>query len=132
MEWALTLPQGDLHSVHLGDLAAEEGGQVLECSLCMKQLEPDRRAAAAVWADQLGPDGARQPCGLRVYAIPAHHQPGPADVILTGVRFILPGRPQAGPRRLVVRADVHYVDRQQTCLLAPRPSQEEAQADRPL
>ena len=45
---------------------------------------------------------------------------------------VLPGRPQDSPRRLVVRADVHYVDRQQTCLLAPRPSQEEAQADRPL
>jgi hypothetical protein len=131
MQWEFTWPQGDLHSCHLGDLTVENQGQVLECSLCIRGLAPERRAAAAVWVDQRTQGGADQPCGLRVYTIPAHHHHQPVDVMLRGIRFILPGRPrpQDGPRRLIIRADVNYVDRQQTCLIAPRPCCREAEPD---
>ena len=48
--------------------------------------------------------------------LPPHHSPFPRDLLLTGIRFYLPDGP--GPRDLTVRADAHYVDRNERCLLA--------------
>ena len=45
----------------------------------------------------------------RLYTVPPHHEDGPADVRIEGIRFYLPGG--AGPEGLTLRSDAHYIDR---------------------
>ena len=53
--------------------------------------------------------------GTRLYTVPPHHEDGPADVRIEGIRFYLPGG--AGPEGLTLRADAHYIDRGDRCVL---------------
>ena len=53
--------------------------------------------------------------GTRLYTVPPHHEDGPADVRIEGIRLYLPGG--AGPEGLTLRADAHYIDRGDRCVL---------------
>ena len=47
--------------------------------------------------------------------MPPHHEDGPADVRIEGIRLYLPGG--AVPEELTLRADAHYIDRGDRCVL---------------
>ena len=51
----------------------------------------------------------------RVFTVPAHHEAGPRDIVLTGIRLLFPG--SRGPRSLSLRADAHYADCNECCAL---------------
>ncbi|WP_297214371.1 hypothetical protein [uncultured Flavonifractor sp.] len=108
LERQLTLEGGTLYC-DLGPL--EPGGwQTLDCSLRLAGVLPERRVAVAVEVTE--GDICR---GARIFSVPAHHGSQAADVVLRGVRFYLPEA--EAPRRLTVRADAHYLDLGQRCLL---------------
>ena len=94
-------PEGGLLVCALGTLEVG-GGQIVECSLCLSDILPERRVALAVEL-------------LEGYTVPPHHEDGPADVRIEGIRFYLPGG--AGPEGLTLRADAHYIDRGDRCVL---------------
>ena len=102
---------GGLMTADLGVLRPDGGGQILECSLRLEGLLPERRVALEL--ELLEGDACR---GVRMITLPPHHSPFPRDLLLTGIRFYLPDGP--GPRDLTVRAEAHYVDRNERCLLA--------------
>ena len=102
-------PEGGLLVCALGTLEVG-GGQIVECSLCLSDILPERRVALAV--ELLEGEQLR---GTRLYTGPPHHEDGPADVRIEGIRFYLPGG--AGPERLTLRADAHYIDRGDRCVL---------------
>ena len=101
--------EGGLLSCDLGALSPEDG-QILECSLRLTEVLPERRVAVAVEA--LEEDTVR---AARVFTVPAHHEAGPRDIVLTGIRLLFPGN--RGPRSLSLRADAHYADCNECCAL---------------
>ena len=108
LERDLTLEGGTLYC-DLGSL--DPGGwQALDCSLRLTGVLPDRRAAVCV--EVLEGDVVR---GTRIFAVPAHSGPEAADIVLRGIRFYLPREIPA--RRLSIRADAHYLERGERCLL---------------
>ena len=107
LERQLTMEGGTLYC-DLGSL--EPGGwQVLDCSLRLTGVLPQRRVAVAVEAAE-----GETVRGTRVFALPAHSGPDPADVVVRHIRFYLPEGPA---RPLTVRADAHYLEREERCLL---------------
>ena len=78
-------PEGGLLVCALGTLEVG-GGQIVECSLCLSDILPERRVALAV--ELLEGEQLR---GTRLYTVPPHHEDGPADVRIEGIRFYLPG-----------------------------------------
>ncbi|MEQ2455946.1 hypothetical protein [Flavonifractor hominis] len=101
--------EGGLLSCDLGVLSPD-GGQVLECTLRLTAVAPERRVAVEVEALERG-----AVCAARIFTVPAHHEAGPRDIVLTGIRLFFPGGD--GPRSLTLRADAHYVDRNERCAL---------------
>ena len=94
---------------HLGDV--EPGNwQVLDCSLRLTGVLPQRRVAVAVEVTE--GDTIR---GTRMFALPPQPGPDAVDLTLRGIRFYLPGEEAA--RTLTVRADAHYLERGECCLL---------------
>ncbi len=101
-------PEGGLVYCELGRLCPE-AGQIIDCSLVLTGVLPERRVALA--AELV--DG--NTClGQRLFTIPPHHEQAAADLRLTGLRFYLP---QGTGHTLTLRADAHYMDRNEQCLL---------------
>ena len=84
--------------------------QVLDCSLRLTGVLPQRRVAVAVEVTE--GDTIR---GTRMFALPPQPGPDAGDLTLRGIRFYLPGEEAA--RTLTVRADAHYLERGECCLL---------------
>lgn len=101
-------PEGGVVYCDLGRLCPEDG-QIIDCTLTLAGVLPERRVALA--AELLDGDTC---LGARLFTIPPHHEPAAADVRLTGLRFYLP---QGTDRPLMLRADAHYMDRNERCLL---------------
>ena len=119
MERALTLEGGDLLVCRLGDLDPA-GGQVLECSLRLTGVRPERRVAVAVALTERDDRDREYPRGVRTVAVPAHHGTEGRDIVVQPIRFILPAELDLGGadgRKLTVRADAHYIDGNERCLL---------------
>lgn len=101
--------EGGLTVCRLGTLRPESG-QTLECLLRLEGVQPGRRVAVSV--DAVEGDITR---GTRIFAVPAHHGLEAVDVVLRGIRFYLP---QEVPARLLrVRADAHYLEQGERCIL---------------
>ena len=62
-------PEGGLLVCALGTLEVG-GGQIVECSLCLSDILPERRVALAV--ELLEGEQLR---GTRLYTVPPHHEP---------------------------------------------------------
>ncbi|OUN23104.1 hypothetical protein B5G34_03685 [Flavonifractor sp. An82] len=101
-------PEGGVVYCDLGRLCPE-AGQTIDCSLVLAGVLPERRVALS--AELLDGDTC---LGARLFAIPPHHKPTATDLRLTGLRFYLP---EGTCRTLTLRADAHYMDRNERCLL---------------
>ena len=115
LERIITLEGGDLVTCRLGELTPGDGGKVLEVSLRLTGVLPERRTAVEVELAEEDGAGGAYPRGVRVLAIPAHHGPAAIDLVLRGIRFYLPE--SCSPRRLTVRSDAHYLEQGERCLL---------------
>ena len=115
----LELAGSDYVVYDLGELAPSGRGRIVEFSLRLKDILPDRRVAVAVELREQDAQEREFPRGLRTYAVPPHD--GPArDVVLRPIRFILPEEldvSRDGLRRLTVRVDAHYIDSGGLCVL---------------
>ncbi|OUO14702.1 hypothetical protein [Flavonifractor sp. An4] len=101
-------PEGGVVYCDLGKLCPE-AGQIIDCSLVLAGVLPERRVALA--AELMDGDTC---LGARLFTIPPHHEPAAADLRLTGLRFYLP---EGIDRPLTLRSDAHYIDRNERCLL---------------
>ena len=104
------MPEGGVVYCDLGALQPG-GGQIVDCSLILTGVLPERRVALA--AELMDGDTC---LGARLFTVPPHHQPVAADVTLTGLRFYLP---EGVSHPLTLRADAHYIDRNERCLFVP-------------
>lgn len=79
---------------------------------------PEKRVALAVLLSEVDEKGKEHPRGMKTVTVPVHHCPACRNVLVRGIRFILPedlnvsGTPGklCTPRNLRVRLFSHYVD----------------------
>ena len=99
-----------------------DGGQVLSLSLHLTDVLPGRQVAAAVQLEELDREGEAFPRGTKTFLLPPQPGPEPSELLLPSIRFVLPAELEldpGGPRRLRVRADAHYVQQGERCILPP-------------
>ncbi len=120
MERELTLTENGLLVCRLEPLSPGDPGQILELSLRLAGVCPERRVAVAASVTERDVQGREHPRGVRTAVVPPHHEAGPRDLAAPPLRFILPGELDlggGGPRRLTVRAEAHYIDQGGCCTL---------------
>ena len=108
----------DFVSVDLGDTYLQSQGRILEVRATLYNVCPDKRVALAVLLSEVDEKGKEHPRGMKTVTVPVHHCPACRNVLVRGIRFILPedlnvsGTPGklCTPRNLRVRLFSHYVD----------------------
>ena len=108
----------DFVSVDLGDTYLQSQGRILEVRATLHNVCPDKRVALAVLLSEVDKKGKEHPRGMKTVTVPVHHCPACRNVLVRGIRFILPedlnvsGTPGklCTPRNLRVRLFSHYVD----------------------
>ena len=102
----------------LGDTYLQSQGRILEVRATLHNVCPDKRVALAVLLSEVDEKGKEHPRGMKTVTVPVHHCPACRNVLVRGIRFILPedlnvsGTPGklCTPRNLRVRLFSHYVD----------------------
>ena len=108
----------DFVSVDLGDTYLQSQGRILEVRATLHNVCPDKRVALAVLLSEVDEKGKEHPRGMKTVTVPVHHCPACRNVLVRGIRFILPedlnvsGTPGklCTPRNLRVRLFSPYVD----------------------
>ena len=108
----------DFVSVDLGDTYLQSQGRILEVRGTLHNVCPEKRVALAVLLSEVDEKGKEHPRGMKTVTVPVHHCPACRNVLVRGIRFILPedlnvsGTPGklCTPRNLRVRLFSHYVD----------------------
>ena len=108
----------DFVSVDLGDTYLQSQGRILEVRATLHNVCPEKRVALAVLLSEVDEKGKEHPRGMKTVTVPVHHGPACRNVLVRGIRFILPedlnvsGTPGklCTPRNLRVRLFSHYVD----------------------
>ena len=108
----------DFVSVDLGDTYLQSQGRILEVRATLHNVCPEKRVALAVLLSEVDEKGKEHPRGMKTVTVPVHHCPACRNVLVRGIRFILPedlnvsGTPGklSTPRNLRVRLFSHYVD----------------------
>lgn len=80
----------DIVEYDLGDVSLESLGRILELSLTIKNVCPNRRVALAVILTETDQSCTEHSRGMKVFTIPAHQFPGCRDITVKCIRFVLP------------------------------------------
>lgn len=109
--------------VDLGDTYLESPGRIVQLSVNVKNVCPEKRVALAVILTEVDGNGNEHPRGLKAITIPAHHYPVCRDVLVKNVKFVLPEdlnttcppHSMCGPRNLRARFIAHNIDTDYHC-----------------
>ena len=80
----------DFVSVDLGDTYLQSQGRILEVRATLHNVCPDKRVALAVLLSEVDEKGKEHPRGMKTVTVPVHHCPACRNVLVRGIRFILP------------------------------------------
>lgn len=113
----------DVFEYSVGDVFLTSQGRILQLDLNINQVCPNRRVALAVILNELDENGEEHQRGMKVLAIPAHHQSQCADILVRCITFVLPEDPDdpvcrcsmCNERNFTVRTICHYMDSGYTC-----------------
>ena len=113
----------DIFEYSAGDILLTSQGRILQLDLNLSQVCPGRRVALAVILNELDEEGEEHQRGMKVLAIPAHHQSQCADVLVRCISFVLPEEPDqpscqcsmCNERHFTVRTICHYIDSGYAC-----------------
>lgn len=103
----------DAMNCELEELDLQDHGRLLEVSVRLKNVCPGKRTALGISLHEIDERGGEAARGMRTLTVPAHGEACSRDIVVTGVRFVLPGdlcTSGNGERRLIARATAHYVD----------------------
>ena len=104
----------DVMVYELEDICPETRGQIIELTVCIRNVCPGKRTALGVMLHESGEGGQEEPRGMKTMTIPAHNESCNQDILVRHIRFVLPeDLSLAGAgcgRRFAVRALAHYID----------------------
>lgn len=113
----------DSLAVDLGDTYLESLGRIVQLSVTVKNVCPDRRVALGVILTETDDQGNEYQRGMKALTIPAHHSQGCRDVTVKCIKFVLPedlsvsGNTGSicGSRNLRARFIAHSIDSDFVC-----------------
>lgn len=109
--------------VDLGDTYLESLGRIVQLSVTVKNVCPDRRVALGVILTEEDDHGNEYQRGIKTITIPAHHSSGCRDITVKCIKFVLPedlnisGNTGSicGSRNLKARFIAHNIDTDFRC-----------------
>lgn len=104
-----------------GDLSMEDTGRILQLSVNLLNVCPNRRVALGAVLTEIDSNNQEQPRGMKTYVIPAHTLATCSDVLVRCIRFILPDSLNGSDatlcseRNLRAKFFAHYIDNDFQC-----------------
>lgn len=114
----------DFLTVDLGDTHLESTGRIVELSVTIKNVCPNRRTALGIILTETDCSGKEHTRGVKAITVPAHSSSGCRDILVKCIRFILPddlsvscssGTGMCGARNLKARVIAHNIDSEYNC-----------------
>ena len=101
-----------------GSISIMQDGKLISIDVTLKNVCPKKRVALAALLTELGTAGTEQRRGLRCMTVPGQSGDAPADILVQGIRFVLPediALTSGGSRKLRARFTCHYIDSETSC-----------------
>ena len=104
-----------------GDLYMDSLGRILELSVKIKNVCPNRRVALAVMLSEVDANDVEYQRGMKTMVLPAHNNSSCKDVKVECIKFVLPEELNVGgyslcnERNFKARFIVHYIDNDFCC-----------------
>ncbi len=95
-----------------------QDGKLISIDVTLKNVCPKKRVALAALLTELDTAGTEQRRGLRCMTVPGQSGDAPADILVQGIRFVLPediALTSGGSRKLRARFTCHYIDSETSC-----------------
>lgn len=105
----------------MANVQPEAQGRMIEINVRVRRVCPGKRTALGILLHELDEDDAEQLRGMKTMTLPAHGESSCRDIIVEGIRFVLPEDVSlsvggsCGRRRFKVRTHVHYMDVSDMC-----------------
>lgn len=80
----------DFIEYDLGEIDLHHTGRILECSLMLRDICPNRRTALALILKEIDRSGKTIQRGFLTFTVPAHHAKGCRNIRVKSIRFVLP------------------------------------------
>lgn len=102
-----------------GKICMESTGSIISLNVTIKNVCPYKRSALGIILSEMV-DGIEVPRGIKALTIPAHYYPKCRDVLVKGIKFVLPDNANRSTckcikRELQVRFISHLVDSGYEC-----------------
>ena len=107
------------YRIRCGDLGMESPGRILQLTVRLKNICPNKRVALAAIVTELDCNDIEYRRGLKTMTVPAHTGDSCRDVTVRCIKFILPENPDVPrtedrgtcrKRRFKARFFAHYID----------------------
>lgn len=114
--------RSDITTCDLTGLSPDTGGKILDLTIKLRNIRPGKRVALGVILSETGPGNLRETRGVFTATLPAHNEGDKRDLLVKGVRFVLPEDVRlsgADERHFSVQTIAHYIDAEaaQICAL---------------
>lgn len=107
-----------------GNVSLESLGRILQLSMTIRNVCPNRRVALGVVLTEVDSSGAEHPRGIKTVTIPAHQHATCRDIKVRCIKFVLPEdldvsggstTSMCNDRHFKARMIVHYIDNDFEC-----------------
>ncbi len=107
----------DYLAYDLGDYVLDDLGRILELSLTIKNVCPNKKVAVAVMLNEIDDYGVEHKKAIKIISIPAHTNNKCKDIKLTNIKLVLPEEDNnmCETKKFVARALVNYIDNNPIC-----------------
>ncbi len=113
----------DYYEFDAQNVSISSVGRILNLSLTLKSVCPNKRVALAVILTETDDGGIEYNRGMKTFTIVAHDKNSCKDIPVSGIKFVLPENPEDGTdgqglcrkRKLKVRFISNYIDTDYAC-----------------
>lgn len=113
----------DTVSCSMVEIQPDSQGRIVEVGVRVRRVCPGKRVALGMLLHELDENDVEHVRGMKAMTLPAHHEQSCRDIVVEGVRFVLPEdvslssgeKNNCGERRFRVRTHVHYMDVNDAC-----------------
>ncbi|WP_250278550.1 vWA domain-containing protein [[Clostridium] colinum] len=101
----------------LGDYALDHLGRILELSLTIKNVCPNKKVALAITVNEIDDNNTENKKAMKIISVPIHNSNACEDIRLTNIKFVLPEEDNliCKERKFAIRVIGNYIDDNPIC-----------------